>query len=566
MKKYFIFAASALALASCSSDDYLGNNPGNENGASSAINFGGGTGKTTRAAFATGDLQQNGFWVYGTKHTVAEAGDATNDAVVYQNYYLNYKAGSSSQSNTAGWEYVGVDNSKYKANVTPEGPDKQEIKYWDYSTKGYTFYAATAKPSDVEEGKVTFNKETTGTTVYDKGYTVTLKDGANIDQLSFADRQPVAHSNGTDRTAPNAYGGQVNFQFRNALSKVRVAMYETVPGYSVKINKFYYTDGENQKDATDKFTADATNTPLATSAEGVIYKVTYFNDTEANGQLKNQPKMLANATGEGSTKNVLELGGNLSNKTLAETKSAPTYDQAEGAYTWFMPQADNDKTLNLKVDYTLTSNDGSNEVINVKGATATIPAEYLRWRPNYAYTYIFCISDNTNGTTGGDDDPAGLYPITFNAVVVATEDGNVEYNSSLADATITTFAINNKNFVSGKDDYTAGSDLYATVVNKNKETVTLTDGNIKLYKITGANPTEALVANWIDSNKTENYTALTSGTNYSIVNSVPTEDGKTVNISAIKVASIDAGTYAIEYIGEKWTGEYTKIYKLVTIE
>lgn len=42
MKKYLIFAASALALASCSSDDFLGDNPGNgQNAANSVINFGG---------------------------------------------------------------------------------------------------------------------------------------------------------------------------------------------------------------------------------------------------------------------------------------------------------------------------------------------------------------------------------------------------------------------------------------------------------------------------------------------------------------------------------------------
>ena len=29
MKKYLFFVASALALASCSSDDFLGENPGN---------------------------------------------------------------------------------------------------------------------------------------------------------------------------------------------------------------------------------------------------------------------------------------------------------------------------------------------------------------------------------------------------------------------------------------------------------------------------------------------------------------------------------------------------------
>ena len=49
MKKYLFFAASALALASCSSDDFLGENPGNVQNASNAINFSGDAGKITRA-------------------------------------------------------------------------------------------------------------------------------------------------------------------------------------------------------------------------------------------------------------------------------------------------------------------------------------------------------------------------------------------------------------------------------------------------------------------------------------------------------------------------------------
>ena len=42
MNKYLIIAASALALASCSSDDFLGDGSGNGQN-SAAIQFGGGT-------------------------------------------------------------------------------------------------------------------------------------------------------------------------------------------------------------------------------------------------------------------------------------------------------------------------------------------------------------------------------------------------------------------------------------------------------------------------------------------------------------------------------------------
>lgn len=590
MNKYLIIAASALALAGCSSDDFLGD--GSENGQNSAaIQFGGGTTKTHRAT-STGvykieNLKANGFWVYGTKHSNDEDNTATNDQAVYTNYYLNYKDGTANntQSNTAGWEYVGVDNTKYRDNVTPKVDADQTIKYWDYSATAYTFYAATAKPEDVEAGKVTIKKITADAgangSVYTKGYEVTLKDGATWDELYFADRKVINKTIDAEHGKNDVYGGEVNFTFRNALTKVRVAMYETIPGYSVTIDKFYYTkDGEAAQttESTDKFKADASNTPLETSPEGVTYKVVYYDETEAGGQLKNQPKMLPNAAGKpGAEKKVLELGdgNNLKQDTkLSEIITTPTYDTKNGKYTLFMPQADNDKTWSLKVDYTLTSLDGSGEQIHVKGATAVIPAKYLCWRPNYAYTYLFKISDNTNGSTGGKDDPAGLYPITFDASVVETETGNVEYISAMGTATITTFAVKGNLYQHGKADYENGSDLYATVVEKNKSTVALGTGNTKVYKLTAKgvaapNLSEALVANWVASGKT-NYYDLVDATKYSFESIVPAEDGQTIDLGtakALKIAAVEAGKYVIEYTANSpWTGAYTKIYKIVTIE
>lgn len=592
MNKYLIIAASALALAGCSSDDFLGDGSGNGQN-SAAIQFGGGTTKTHRAT-STGvykieNLKANGFWVYGTKHSADEDKTATNDQAVYTNYYLKYKDGTANhtQSNTAGWEYVGVDNSNYRDNVTPNVTQAQTIKYWDYSATAYTFYAATAKPSDVQEGKVIIKKITEDAdadgSVYTKGYEVTLKDGATWDELYFADRKVITKTTDAEHGKHDVYGGEVNFTFRNALTKVRVAMYETIPGYSVTIDKFYYTkDGETAQttEATDKFKADASNTPLETSPEGVTYKVVYYDETEAGGQLKNQPKMLPNAAGKpGAEKKVLELGdgNNLKQDTkLSEIITTPTYDTNGGKYTLFMPQADNDKTLSLKVDYTLTSLDGSGEKINVKGATAVIPAKYLCWRPNYAYTYLFKISDNTNGSTGGTGDPAGLYPITFDASVVETETGNVEYISAMGTATITTFAVKDGLYQHDKADYDYenGSDLYATVVDKDKNTVTLNATNTKVYKLTAdgvaaPNLSEALVANWVGKNKRVYYNVVDAA-KYTFESNVPAEDGKTISLGtakALKIAAVEAGKYVIEYTANSpWTGAYTKIYKIVTIQ
>lgn len=586
MNKYLIIAASALALAGCSSDDFLGDGSGNGQN-SAAIQFGGGTTKTHRATsngvYKNKDLQDNGFWVYGTKHTKgAENNTATNDQAVYTNYYLNYKDGTANntQSNTAGWEYVGVDNSDYRDNVTPNVTQAQTIKYWDYSATAYTFYAATANPADVKAGNVTIKKitEDAAGSVYTKGYEVTLKDGASWDELYFADRKVISKTMDAERGKHDVYGGEVNFTFRNALTKVRVAMYETIPGYSVTIDKFYYTkDGETDQttEATKKFTADASNTPLVTSETGVTYKVVYYSDTDADGQLVNQPRMLPNKTGVDAEKKVLELGDNLkAGIKLSEIITKPTYDTDGDKYTLFMPQADNDKTLSLKVDYTLTSLDGSKEEIHVKGATAVIPAKYLCWRPNYAYTYLFKISDNTNGSTGGKDDPAGLYPITFDASVVETETGNVEFISAMGTATITTFAVKGNLYQHDKADYENGSDLYATVVDKDKNTVTLDATNTKVYKLTAdgvaeKNLSEALVANWVANNKTGYYDVVETA-KYSFESIVPAEDGQTINLGtakALKIAGVKAGKYVIEYTANSpWTGAYKKIYKIVTIQ
>lgn len=594
MKKYFLFAASALAIAGCSSDDFLGNDSSNgQNTANAVIKLGGSTTKTSRAtsspttAYKTANLQSNGFWVYGTKHANAEDGTSNNDQAVYMNYRLEYTANSANntQSNSAGWEYVGINNGDYLSHITPNVTGPQSIKYWDYSANSYTFYAATAKKEDVKAGNVTFKKlledGTAEASPYNKGYLVTLKDGAKLDELYFADRKVINKSEDAVHAKKDVYGGEVNFTFRNALTKVRVAMYETVPGYSVTIDKFYYTannGGEQTTEATEKFTADASNTPFATSANGVAYKVVYYDNNEANGVLENQPKMLPKTTGDiGITKSTLAIGDgqNLKEGTTLKTKvNDPTFDTNGGNYTFFMPQASNDKPLSLKVDYTLTSDDGSNEVIKVKGAIAIIPAEYLRWKPNYAYTYLFKISDNTNGSTG-EGGPAGLYPITFDASVVETANGNAEFISAMGTSTITTFAVKDGKFQQGNADYEANSDLYATVVDKDKKTVTLDTENAKLYELTDEalkfdNLSEELVANWIDNSKITYYKEVNAGITYE--NKVPTGDGKEVSLSpatatAMKVSGIAAGKYVIEYkAASAWTGAYKKIYKIVTIQ
>ena len=107
--------------------------------------------------------------------------------------------------------------------------------------------------------------------------------------------------------------------------------------------------------------------------------------------------------------------------------------------------------MKIKVDYTLTSDkDNSGEKIVVKGATAIVPAEYLMWKANTAYSYVFKVSDNTNGSTGTEGiDPAGLYPITFDAVVEDMAENN-NYLTTVSELSIT--ATQDKGQFTGADE------------------------------------------------------------------------------------------------------------------
>ena len=112
--------------------------------------------------------------------------------------------------------------------------------------------------------------------------------------------------------------------------------------------------------------------------------------------------------------------------------------EAGGAYTPCSHLRATPIPLLVKLDFTMTADDGSADVIHVRGARAIVPAEFVKWKSNFAYTYIFKISDRTNGTTGETDendepvDPEGLKPITFDAIVVDVTEERQQTISSVS--------------------------------------------------------------------------------------------------------------------------------------
>ena len=107
-------------------------------------------------------------------------------------------------------------------------------------------------------------------------------------------------------------------------------------------------------------------------------------------------------------------------------------------YINVLPNQDHTGNMVLSVDYDLY-NTTTHETIHVEDAKAVVPQAYMTWNPNYAYTYLFKISDNTNGYTGGGTLPSGLWPITFDAVTVAATDVSEGTITTVSTPSITTY-------------------------------------------------------------------------------------------------------------------------------
>lgn len=507
MNKYFIAAASALALASCSSDDFLGEIQGNEqNGATSAINFGGDTGKITRATSEGADaagLLGNNFVVVGFKGNKTDA--ANNEDYAFDHYNVNFNKDSknSTESNRAGWEYVNQDMKVNGADksLAQSGATQQTIKYWDHSCASYDFIAFSMGKKDAASKYATpthVDKANLATDAY------TLSGNVNtLSECYISDMKTVNRED---------YGKTVSMSFRHLASKVRMALFETVPGYVISDVKFYdatSTTANPEGTLIGKFNNSGTLT--------VFFPTTGTVNKDKKDYNKAHVKFTESATaGETGVLNHKGFGAvNYNNQDEGTIKAGSTYLSQNAAtpsycgagYQNVLPSEGKASAITLRIDYKLTSVDGSKETINVKGATATVPAEYTEWKSGYAYTYIFKISKDTNGSTGGTS--TGLTAISFDAVVVDDEaNGLQETITTVSDNSITTYGYKDNKVTTNGNEYVNGTDIYATVyVPAAGETPAQTVAPQKLYTVTleaGATQTinEASVAN-----------ALVNGTN-----------------------------------------------------
>ena len=607
-KVYLLFATAAMLAASCANDDFSGDNNAALPTGDGSIAFNMNMPATSRADGTATDAGKlgNRFIVWGEKGETSGA-EATDGNVVFKNYKVEYTSSSANTttSNTNNWEYVGLTpyvEAKVKPSILTSATDntKQTIKYWDDQASSYTFTAISALDSDINPTgdnatpTVVIEKNTgsseEGKTVYDKGYTVTLKSGAQTGSIFFSDRNYITKP--TDGYTHAA----VQMTFRNFMSKIRFGIYETVPGYKVVITGLKYTTAASGNDNVTTHTNGSTaeggkifgiTGDFVVTGDKTKYIVTYENAQSGN---ENKAKVTIDGTANKATYMTTEGTTWLSTSPddpVGKTANAPTWDNQnvsnQGDYTTILPNPGNTTNLKLQISYKLISED-TGEVIEFKNGndeifrTVEVPAQYCTWKSNYAYTYLFKITDKS----------AELYPITFDAVVVSDQVGNQETITTVSEPSITTFATRTADgkttVVTSENEYKGGDVIYA-YAQDGTSTATMSATNMKLYKVeanesgtlTVDDVTEAAVEHALKNSSVDNkklkVTEITSSGTESdkpSYEAIPGEDGVNRTITGMKWTATAGTYYAVEYIKTTTTSgssdsTTTKYYKIVKV-
>lgn len=560
-KKHLILTAvAALTLVGCVEEGYNGIDGYLTN--ETAISFAGGTNATTRALLSgkeAADKLGGNFVVYGFK--TKDAGKQT----VYDHYTVKYVEGTSHSTvtNLYGWEYVGQPK-----NVLSNITGAQTIKYWDFGATQYDFIAfstgtavQTNDAGQVGEGKILLSQVDNTPKYTIKGTTQDLAKVFISDRVS-AESSPA-------QRIPNrlvAYRDAVQFNFRSLSSKTRLGLYELIPGYSVKNVRFYKAADTTAPTATAPtlFAPDA-NIPGGTGVMTVTFPTVDKSSADYN-------KAHASFSEGTNTADLTLTAITLKGRDKLEADETvylgrTSADASLCAYQTTLPAQVGG--LTLKVDYTLVSRDGSGETIEVKGATACVPEQYCRWEPNNAYTYLFKITDNTNGNIGAI---TGLYPITFDAIVTTTEDGEQNTVTTISLPSITTYS---KGELTNALEYKKGSTIYVVVDNGTKLTI---DTDAKLFTVTQedtdnthASPSETITESTVamcisqgNSVKDANgwTMTVTAASGLKDFSSIPANEapyGVALTIDGAKFTPETAGTYAFEYLAPAVSAVYAPV-------
>lgn len=355
MKLYriLIIPFMALCLFSCAGSGQeepdVPTQPEEPKGAS--ISFGGNSGTwqdapTTRANKETGlETISKTFKVWGYKTT---EGNYTSGFDKSQNvmngYIVNWTQPAA--GGTGSWDYTGIRNEELQTTQT--------IKFWDYSSTSYRYFAFSPA-----------NAKVTTTFLSEDGNTTT--DAAAATQTSFS----------------------IPFEYKEDATAV------TTP----YISDLWLSDNRNFENRKYGACVKLTFAPIITK---IRFKFNYLKDTkisitdivfkninDEHSPIKGNIIVSYPITGTGTKASykwvTTETETELIKFTIPYEEEADLNHQATERKKWYYvpPLGDSNKPQGA---YIISA------TIDGKKSTATIPAEYMQWKAGYQYTYIFKIT------------------------------------------------------------------------------------------------------------------------------------------------------------------------------
>ncbi len=425
MKKYLLYLSIPIMMWSCANEDLVVDNSLKADKQQKGMCFSSSIKNITKAAPAKlQDFKCYNFGVFGYKST-----DPTHPVI--ENYLVGYnddanKRGyymTTDSQTTLGDKTETVDGQSYwsyeklgYADYTYAGEDgyikasetslmsnyaNQYLRYWDEAAPNTTFYAYS--PYINGSGTVTFDNGTKVLTIPSQS----LKDG--YDQPQLYEYMWAAKS-----VAKDDYGKDVQLSFKRLNAKVNIKFWEDIEGYSIQIIDLKEGTYNGVQAAAAIYSGSAYSAGEYYSETG--YSID-FSTSVISPVITQTP---------GTTVNNLRP---LVFKVPVETAIGTDKASASASPTTYFALPKNNTTgFTFHVSYELTSTTG--EKIIVRNASVFVPSDKCNWKANNAYTYVFRITKNSNGSTDPDDDPSidptdpnvgsekALYPIIFDGANV----------------------------------------------------------------------------------------------------------------------------------------------------
>ena len=447
MKKVTIFAAIAMTMVGCSSDELVNNSTENTE---APIAFSVEKKNISRATNLE-DLKHYNFgvWAYKVK--------GSNNQLVMNNYLVGYSnetikkgyehSGSttwasaigSETDHTSPWFYENLGTSEYKY-VGKDGyytkndgaymsaNANQYLRYWDLAYENTNFYAYAPYRA-------------TGVTFDESNKKITVESGAQVAGYNDPSLQEFMYAGAQ---ATNADLKDVKLTFKHLGAQVNLRFYEDVRGYKVQIIDVKDVNSGIQATPATTDGTNYTKTDYYTSCGATIDFTTVGTPT-ATVNHTDASKTQANL------KFVIPAGTNVIPEAV--TTGTQNYAVSPTVYYPVAQPKESEVGFTFHVSYKLIAEDNGEE-ITVNDARVYVPAKVVdnttnpatttyiaAWQPNTKYTYTFKITTDATGSTNPNDpviditNPTvpptkALYPIVFDGAEV------LDYTPSISEKNI----------------------------------------------------------------------------------------------------------------------------------